>query len=481
MHIANSLYYLNLARVASFTPWDGGATITTNNITFDSSGTLGKVGSNVPIFNGTSSYAKLIFTDNKYSLLQNASAISIGGWFYLEAVNRTQVLYHLGDSLTQGIVIEAINTNLRCIVGTYDSNYDDCTNVLTTGWHNIFITCTNTQRIIYLDGLAINEANKTYTFASLSDTQYMGAFKGTSNFFLGRVQMFHFAATCLSVKQIKFLAEAPTFLTPLYDVNVGYGLDDHSGNSRDPSAVGSFTLDTDSPRFTSAIKFSGSASKYINMGSYVQYLQYGYTLSVRFKTTETDTAQVLVDNCKYSNYGCRIFIGSNNCVRVAHGYGTGNYNISGSEIEINKWYMLTATWDCSKLRIYLNGVLDLEQDAPETFVPNTTHSQLIVGKSSYQYADNNYQYAYPFYGSLCDVRVYCTALSAERIYELYSVPIQIDSKGTIWGFQLIQNENQTSFTSKGIVATGTFSSTDNSNAPVRISQSDIEATYFEMI
>lgn len=481
MHVPKSLYYLNLARTLSFDAWDGGVTITTSNITFDSSGTKGKVGSNVPVFNGTSSYAKLVFHTNQYTMLQNTSGISLGGWFYIEAIDRTQVLYHLGSSLTQGIVIEAINANLRCIVGTYDSNYDDCNNVLTVGWHHIFITCSSDQRTIYLDGVAINEANKAYSFLTFSDTQYIGAFNGTSNFFLGRLQMFHFSASCLTVKQVKFLAEAPTFLTPLYDVNIGYGLSDNSGNSRDPQAVGSFTLDTSSPRYTTAIKFSGNAARYIEMGGYVPYIQYGYTLSIRFKVTQLDVAQVLVDNAKYNNYGCRILVGSNNCIRVAHGYGSGNYTLDGSEIEANKWYMLTATWDCSKLKLYLDGVLDAEMDATGVFTPNPSYQKLIVGKSSYSYTNNSYQYAYPLYGSLCDLRVYCTALSATRIYELYSIPIQIDNGGTIWGFQLVQNENQTSFTSKGVVATGTFNSTDNIYTPVRISQDEIEATYFEMI
>lgn len=481
MPVHNSLYYLNLARTEDFIPWDGGVTTTTYNITYNTSGTYGKVGSIVPIFNGTSSYVKLVLSENSYTALQNTEEICFGAWFYLGVVNTTQVLFHSGDSLTSGLVLAAINTSLRCVVGTYDSNYDDINCNLTVGWHHIFINCSTSQRTVYVDGQVVNEANKTYSFTSLGNTQYLGALKGTSNFFKGRVQTVYFAAHTVSRKTIICLAEAPTFIVPLYDANTGYGLSDSSGNSRDPQAVGSFTLDTSSPRYTSALVFSGSSSKYIEMGGYVAYLQTGYTLSIRFKTTRSDTAQVLLDNAKYQNYGCRILIGTNNCIRVAHGYGTANYTLDGSEIETNRWYMLTATWDGSKLKLYLDGVLDTEMDAPETFVANPNYQKLTVGKTSYSYTNNNYQYAYPFYGSICDARVYCTALSAQKIYELYSIPIQIDNKGCIWGFQLVQSQDQTSFTSKGVVATGTFNTSTQDNQQLSVSQTEITATYFEPI
>ena len=481
MPVHNSLYYLNLARVENFTPWDGGATTTEYNITYNTSGTYGKVGSIVPIFNGTSSYVKLVLNNNSYTALQNTSEICFGGWFYLGVVNTTQVLFHSGDSLTDGLVLAAVNTTLRCVIGTYDASYDDINCELTVGWHHIFVNCSTSKRTVYVDGAVVNEANKTYSFISLGTTQYFGALKGTSNFLKGRMQMFFFAAHITSKKSIICMAEAPTFLVPLYDANEGYGLTDYSGNSRDPSAVGSFTLDTNSPRYTSALVFNGSVSKYIRLGGHVPYLQSGYTLSIRFKTTRTDTAQVLLDNAKYQNYGCRILIGTNNHVRVAHGYGDGNYSLDGSIVETDRWYMLTTTWDKSKLRLYLDGVLDAEMDAPETFTRNPDYEWLIVGKTSYRCTETNYSYAYPLYGAACDARVYCTALSAQKIYDLYSVPIQIDDCGNIWGFQLVPSQNQTSFNSKGVVATGTFNSSSQYSQQVSISQTEITATYFEYI
>jgi len=54
----------------------------------------------------------------------------------------------------------------------------------------------------------------------------------------------------------------------------------------------------------------------------------------------------------------RLLIGSNNCVKVAHGNGTENINLDGPEIQTNTWYMLTATWDGASIKLYLNGVLE---------------------------------------------------------------------------------------------------------------------------
>lgn len=481
MHVPNSLYYLNLARTSSFEPWDGGVTITTDNITFDTSGYLGKVGSTVPIFNGISSYARLVFSESRYNKLLASSEISFGGWFYIDNITSSPVFYHLGDSLTEGIVLQAINNNLKCIIGTYDSDYDDCIGVLSTGWHHIFVTCTTSQRIIYVDGEPVNETNKTYSFSALSDIQYIGAFNGTSNFWKGRLQMFHFSSSCLSRKQVKLLAEAATYLVPLFDVNTGYGLDDYSGNSRDPSAYGSFTLDTSSPRYTAAVKFSGNASKYVVLGSCVRYIQFGFTMSVRFKTNVSGTAQVLLDNGYSSPYGIRLLIGSSNEIRVNYGNGTTTHSFNGPTIETDTWYMFTVTWNGSTIKLYLNGVLEYEEAYTTPVVASSSSLPLIVGKASYQYGNTSYSYAYPLNGSICDIRVYCTPLSAQKIYELYSIPIQLDDKGTLWGFQLVQNETQTSFTSKGIVATGTFISTNDTSASPRISQTEIQATYFDHI
>ena len=479
MHIHKRLYYLNLALGPAFTPWESTATVTPNNVTFNTTGTLGKVGESVPIFNGTSSYATAVIIPEKHAELQATDSISFGGWFYIGSITTTQVLFHSGNSLTSGIVLEVINSDLRCVINTYDSSHDDCTNVLTIGWHHLFVTCTTSRRRIYLDGEIINETNSTYSFSTLPDTQYIGAFSGTSNFFKGRLQMFYYTASCVSTRTIKALAEGPACIIPLYNLDLNEGLRDYSNNSRDPVVQGSLTLDTSSPRCASAVTFSGSAAKYIALGGFVNYTQTGYTLSIRFKTTKADTAQVLLDNAKQSNNGMRLLIGSNNCVKVAHGNGTENINLDGPEIQTNTWYMLTATWDGASIKLYLNGVLEAQIAMTQPVTNSTVADELVVGRSSYQYTNSSYQYAYPLYGSVIDVRVYCTALSAQRIWELYNIPIQIDDSGIIWGYQLIKNASSTSFDHRGILTTGTFTNTSDNSNLVSIYNTAVQAKYFD--
>ena len=42
------------------------------------------------------------------------------------------------------------------------------------------------------------------------------------------------------------------------------------------------------------------------------------------------------------------------------------------------------------MRIYLDGVLDAEMDAPNTFVAHSEHGTVIAGKTSYKYDETDY-------------------------------------------------------------------------------------------
>ncbi len=94
--------------------------------------------------------------------------------------------------------------------------------------------------------------------------------------------------------------------------------------------------------------------------------------------------------------------------KIAVGYW-GTYTVGNTTIENNKWYHIAATYDGTKTKIYINGVLDKE----EVKSINTPVGPLRIGDRSND--------AHTFSGYIDDVKVFGRTLSEEEIklsYEL---------------------------------------------------------------
>lgn len=95
------------------------------------------------------------------------------------------------------------------------------------------------------------------------------------------------------------------------------------------------------------------------------------------------------------------------------------------------WHMFTGTYDGKLTKIYIDGKLDTTINSYTTKTPifyNSTNSIFIgaeAASSSELPADTR------FAGKLSDVRIYCTALSAEDILTLYNTGASVSSDGTL--------------------------------------------------
>ncbi len=82
-------------------------------------------------------------------------------------------------------------------------------------------------------------------------------------------------------------------------------------------------------------------------------------------------------------------------------------------IKLGKWYKVTYTYDGSKSKIYLNGVLKSTAKRSGTFTPNT--SDLFIGKMEGSFGN---QYPYFFNGIIDDIKIYKRALTAAEVAAL---------------------------------------------------------------
>lgn len=111
---------------------------------------------------------------------------------------------------------------------------------------------------------------------------------------------------------------------------------------------------------------------------------------------------------------------------------SGNRN-SVTSLSLGNWYMVTMTRDGTKEKYYINGIFQSEIDAKA--MPSGTYR---IGAWSSNTGQN-------FYGLINDFRIYCTALDADAIRQLYEVGAKIDNKGNLHTFELNEQASNIMF------------------------------------
>lgn len=161
-----------------------------------------------------------------------------------------------------------------------------------------------------------------------------------------------------------------------------------------------------------AATFTGSATKCLHR-AYFSSLTNNFTWACWFKNTTANTSSqfILSQGRDYSQFGFNIII-VNGSLRILYGTST---TLTVATCSANTWYHIAVTVDNSGIKAYLNGVLK----ATGTYVaPNYTQSssRFVIGKMSYSYSTTtNY---FPFYGQVCDVRIYNHVISMRELKDI---------------------------------------------------------------
>ena len=102
-----------------------------------------------------------------------------------------------------------------------------------------------------------------------------------------------------------------------------------------------------------------------------------------------------------------------------YGYSYKFYNISGTNYEgyittlDNNWHFFTATFDGSRLKVYIDGVLKVDRSAPG--VINKVDNSLFIGATGTGSSPaGNW-----FYGFITNVQLYNSSLTSQQIQQLY--------------------------------------------------------------
>lgn len=244
-------------------------------------------------------------------------------------------------------------------------------------------------------------------------------------------------------------------------------ISDGSGRCIDANVVGEIFIANDSARNNKCIYITDGRTNYIQSIPF-EMPKEQITMSCWIKANETG----------YNSHHIPMsFLGGNYELSIdGSGHFRNGFNINGSRSVVTtshdsildgEWHMITATYDGTTIRRYVDGQ---ELTANATSITGSLSggtSNLYIGTyNSGGYASKNCH--------MSDVRVYGTALSATEIKNLYHNSASID-KYNLYGFELIENKGESVY-HPGIVTS--YLLEEELDNPVNIQYNSIKAQNF---
>ncbi len=113
-----------------------------------------------------------------------------------------------------------------------------------------------------------------------------------------------------------------------------------------------------------------------------------------------------------SNYGYMLRVGGSGQLNFAIGDGTWRELTTGSILKLNAWQHIAATYDGTKMRVYLNGVA-VDSSTVTASISVTSSTNLLLG--------GHLTYTRYYQGMMDEVRIWNTTRSANELYDgMYS-------------------------------------------------------------
>lgn len=219
---------------------------------------------------------------------------------------------------------------------------------------------------------------------------------------------------------------------------------DTSGHNYDGTITGTLNYNQDSARYSGSTKFGGTCADYIYRPIF-DFLKSPFTFNCwAYQTSATspssgntgNTLQMIAGQGRDCGLAGFELCSVNGYARLYLGTQTNGtyYTINDNTVNLlNNWHMITGTFDGAVAKLYVDGVLKgTKESAIEPSWGQATG--FVIGKMSYYYSNQSTAY-FPFAGSISDVRVYATALSADDILTIYKTSGIIDNEGNVYAYE----------------------------------------------
>lgn len=205
--------------------------------------------------------------------------------------------------------------------------------------------------------------------------------------------------------------------------DTGITIEDSSGYNHNGTINGTLTLNSNTARYSAAIYFNGTdAAIQIPFNDCIKTDD--YTVSVwTYKSVIGEKAyQTILGGPSGFELEARSNTNASPLYRI-HNWGGGT-----TAYDLNKWNLFTFVRTASDSKLYVNGELKLTGTAGNA--PPSGNYFIGAWKTATQ---QNYD------GMMSDFRIYCTALDAAAVKQLYELGAKVDNKGNIHGYEFIEN------------------------------------------
>ena len=228
--------------------------------------------------------------------------------------------------------------------------------------------------------------------------------------------------------------------------------DDCSGYNYHGVTSGTFNLDTDTPRYNTSSIFSGS--NYITATHSMDGTN--ATISAWVKVSSYPTANSIVLADKATNIALS-FYGNNSILSCGDGNNTTRTvtNLK-AKWDVSKWNHMVVTKKGSTYTFYLNGIEWTAQGGAygsNNYWTHTPANELLISGRH-----NSSTHEHKFTGNISDVRIYCTALSAEDIKTLYDTAGSVTKEGGLVAYEFQEGiKSEAKMHKKGVFTANSFS------------------------
>ena len=208
---------------------------------------------------------------------------------------------------------------------------------------------------------------------------------------------------------------------------------DSSGYGRHGKVEGTIQFSTDTPKYTNSYVMDGSHLNRIHYDeSTFNYTDnFSYALWVKANHTG-DAAQYVFTNGRADTGGYGYGIQNSDDTGLNCRFGNKSYRIN---IVKNEWTHVAFTKSGTSIKLYKNGELYSSYTFDGTLPTYSDGKGLGLG--NFHYLSD----IYPAYGNISDFRIYCTALSANAIKDIYRTSLKIDKDGKDHSFEFIEDDS----------------------------------------
>ena len=184
---------------------------------------------------------------------------------------------------------------------------------------------------------------------------------------------------------------------------------DQSGNGNDGTLVGLTSANLTAGIVGEALSFNGS-TQYISVPDAASLNPNAISVSCWIQPETTLGGDFWSKN---DNNGLRCRLNNDPVVELLNA-GAANVVNTGSVAALGTWLHVVATADSSGLTLYINGVLNVQNNVP--YINGTFGAPLLIGA--------NVTFDEFFSGNICDMRVYNRVLSQAEVTRLYQLQYQ---------------------------------------------------------